>query len=91
MADPQDAALRGRIGAYRLHALHDARETTNKARGTFLKRFEDEVDPLGVLPPGERNRRAMSARKAYFHRLARKSALARNARSKNIGFDLSPP
>ena len=66
-------ALRGRIGAYRLHACHDPRETTAAARQAFLARFETEVDPAGVLPPAERQRRALSARRAYFARLALKS------------------
>ncbi len=74
-------ALRGRIGAYRLHACHDPRETTAAARQAFLARFETEVDPAGVLPPAERQRRALSARRAYFARLALKSARARRRRS----------
>ncbi len=74
---PQEAALRGRIGAYVLHARHDARETTKKARATFLSRFEREVDPDGVLSETERRRRAEHARRAYFARLALKSAKVR--------------
>ncbi len=78
--DPGDMALRGRIGAYRLHATHDSREITSKARETFLGRFEREVDPDGTLPEAERLRRAEHAKKAYFSQLARKSAIARRAR-----------
>ena len=70
-------ALRGRIGAYRLHASHDPRETTAPARAAFLKRFEDQVDPERVLPEAERLRRAEYARKAHFARLALASARAR--------------
>ena len=33
-----DFAMLGRIGAYRLHALHDARETTAAARATSTTR-----------------------------------------------------
>ena len=73
-------ALRGRIGAFRLHATHDPRETTAKARAAFLMRFETEVDPDGVLDPSERSRRAQAARSAYFARLALKSARARRRR-----------
>lgn len=69
--DVADMALRGRIGAYRLHATHDPRETMQKARETFLARFEREVDPDGTLPEDERQRRAEYARRAYFARLAR--------------------
>ncbi|MCB1006990.1 MAG: hypothetical protein KDB35_22595 [Acidimicrobiales bacterium] len=53
---------------------------TAKARSAFLDRFEREVDPDGVLAPAERARRAHHARKAYFTRLAFKSAQARRAR-----------
>ncbi len=66
-------ALRGRIGAYRLHATHDPTETTAKARAAFLGRFEKEVDPDGILPEAERMRRADFARRAFFARLARAS------------------
>lgn len=77
MTDPNEMALRGRIGAYRLHATHDPKETTAKARAQFLAKFEAEVDPDGVLPEAERKRRAEYARKAHFARLARLSAIAR--------------
>ncbi len=79
--DPVEASLRGRIGAYRLHATHDPRETTVKARAAFMARFEAEVDPEGVLPLGERQRRAEAARRAYFARLALKSLQARRRRT----------
>ena len=78
--DPKEMALRGRIGAFRLHATHDPRTTTAKARAAFLSRFESEVDPHGVLDPSERSRRALAARSAYFARLALKSARARRRR-----------
>src|SRR5919202_2974853 len=78
--DPNEMSLRGRIGAYRLHAKHDPKETTAKARETFLARFEREVDPEGVLPKAERLRRAEAARKAYFVKLAYQSAKARRTR-----------
>jgi hypothetical protein len=44
-----------------------------------MDRFEREVDPEGVLPAQERQRRAEHARKAYFLRLALASAKARRA------------
>ena len=71
---------RGRIGAYTLHATHDPRETTHAAREAFGRRFLDEVDPDRLLPEDERERRASYARKAYFARLALKSAQSRRAR-----------
>ena len=78
--DPKEMALRGRVGAFRLHATHDPRVTTAKARAAFLARFEAEVDPDGTLDPAERHRRALAARRAYFTRLALRSAQARRRR-----------
>ena len=75
-------SLRGRIGAYAMHAHYDARRTTSAARAAFLARFEREVDPDGVLSPDERARRAEHARKAYFARLAYRSALSRRGTRK---------
>lgn len=80
MSDPL-ASMRGRIGAYALAAQHDPKVYTAAARKTFLSRFEREVDPASTLPPAERARRAMAARKLYFQRLALKSAKTR--RQKN--------
>ncbi len=48
-----------------------------RRRPAFLDRFEREVDPDDVLTPQERARLAKHARKAYFARLALKSAQAR--------------
>ena len=80
---PSEASLRGRIGAYRLHATHDPRETTSAARRAFLKRFLDEVDPDRILPEEERLRRASFARKAHFTKLALLSAQKRTKRGAN--------
>jgi hypothetical protein len=74
---PKSRRLAGRIGAYRLHATHDPRETTEKARAAFLASFVDEVDPNRVLPEPERLRRATAARKAHFATLAYLSARKR--------------
>ena len=80
MFSPDRARLLGRIGGYVTAATHDGREITATARAAFLARFEREVDPEGVLPPEERTRRAFCARRAYFCRLARRSAQARRAK-----------
>ena len=77
MLDPERAALLGRIGAHAAHSRHDSTEMTAKARETFLSRFEREVDPDGVLTPEERRRRAEHAKRAYFSRLALRSAEVR--------------
>lgn len=74
--DRSDRALRGRIGAYRLHANHDSRETSRPGREAFLASFERAVDPDGTLPPAERARRAAHARSAHFAKLAYLSARA---------------
>jgi hypothetical protein len=55
----------------------DPSARTEPARRALLDRFEREVDPDGVLSPAERARRAGHARKAYFTRLALRSAQAR--------------
>lgn len=72
---PAERTLRARIGAYSLHAAGGT--NTAPARKAFLARFEAEVDPDGTLDPVERQRRAASARKAHFARLALKSAQKR--------------
>jgi len=72
---PAERSLRGRIGAYRLHATHDPRETTLPARTAFLARFLDEQP--AELPEAERLRRAEAARRAYMARLAYASARSR--------------
>lgn len=55
----------------------DRSAATKAARQAFADRFDREVDPDGVLTTAERNKRADAARKAYFQRLALKSAQAR--------------
>lgn len=70
--------LIGAIGAHESWArTADRTARTAPGRRAFLERFEREVDPDGTLTPDERARRAESARKAYFARLALASAKAR--------------
>lgn len=57
----------------------DRAAATSAGRAAFMARFDNEVDPGRVLDPVERGRRADSARKAYFLRLALASAKARKA------------
>jgi hypothetical protein len=76
-------SLAGTIGAYTKWAkCDDPSAATAPGRKAFLDRFENEVDPNRTLPAEERARRATAARKAYFARLALKSAQARR-RAKN--------
>lgn len=80
--DPYRSQL-GRIGAHVSWAnTSDRSARTAPARAAALARFEREVDPDGVLTPDERARRAEHARKAYFARLALKSAEARRRGTK---------
>lgn len=69
---------RAKIAAAARWAKADGHQGTQAARDAFMARFEDEVDPDGVLSADERARRAESARRAYFQRMAfarsRKSA-----------------
>jgi hypothetical protein len=59
----------------------DRAARTAPARKAADDRFERQVDPDGKLPPAERAQRAEHARKAYFARLALKSAQARRRRA----------
>lgn len=73
-----ERSLHGKIGAHTKWArTADWTAATAPARQAFLDRFEREVDPDGLLTPQERERRAASARKAYFTRLALASAKVR--------------
>jgi hypothetical protein len=71
-------AQRGRIGAHvSWSRTIDRAARTEPGRKGFLARFEREVDPDGVLPEGERARRAEHARRAYMQKLALASAASR--------------
>lgn len=75
---PSERALRAQIAAHESWAkTPDRAARTAKARAAALERFERQVDPNGELTPQERAVRAEHARKAYFKRLAFKSARAR--------------
>ena len=74
--------MRATIASHESWARTDDRAArTAPGRKAMLDRFEREVDPDGVLTPAERNRRATHARKAYFARLALKSAQSRRRAS----------
>lgn len=85
LTERRHARLRGRLGAFALHAKYDARETTKKAREVFMSRWDQEVDPNNVLEPTERQRRAEAAKRAYFARLAYRSALKRAKHGRRDG------
>ncbi len=81
-SNPSLRALRARMAAHHLHAqIADPSSHTAPARAAFMvDRFERQVDPDRKLTPEERARRAEHARKAYFIKLALRSAEARRAR-----------
>lgn len=78
---PSERTLRARLAAQTKWAHADGVAGTQAARDTFRASFEIAVDPDRKLPPTERARRAESARKAHFTRLALKSAQARRKRA----------
>lgn len=83
---PEQRSLRARLASHSSWAnTTDPSARTAPARAASNARFEKEVDPDGVLPPAERARRAEHARKAYFARLALKSAQARSRRGAGVG------
>ena len=78
MLTPSERSLRGQIAAHSSWAHTENRSArTAPARQAMLGKFEQQVDPDGVLTPAERALRAENARKAYFSRLALKSAQSR--------------
>jgi hypothetical protein len=79
---PSERSLRSQIAVHESWArTPDRAARTANARRAALDRFERQVDPEGALLPAERAKRAEHARKAYFARLALKSAQARRRRS----------
>jgi hypothetical protein len=75
---PSEQSLRDQIAAHESWARTEDRSArTANARRAMLDKFEREVDPDGKLAPAERARRAEHKRRAYFKRLALKSAQAR--------------
>lgn len=75
---PSERKLRAQIAAHTSWAnTEDRKARTSAGTAALLSKFEREVDPDGVLDPAERARRADSARKAHFARLAFLSAQAR--------------
>jgi hypothetical protein len=73
-------SINGRIGAeISWSRTRDRSARTRPAREKFLKRFEDEVDPDGKLPPEERRILADHALRAYMLRLSKSAASTRRS------------
>ena len=86
-----DRSLIARLAAHESWAnTADPSARTAPARRALLDRFERQVDPDGVLSPAERARRAGHARKAYFTRLALRSAQARRKTPAVVDVDGGP-
>lgn len=81
---PLSSADRQQIAKIAAHAkwakIEDRSAATQAARDGMLRKFEDEVDPDRKLLPEERARRAESARRAFYQRIALKSAQSRRAK-----------
>ena len=78
---PSERSMRARMAAHISHSRHDPKERTQAARDKFDERFLNEVDPERVLTEAERLRRADHARKAYFTKLALRSAQVRRSKA----------
>ena len=71
------AAASGRRGGLSNIARNGGHAPAANARAGFMRRFELQVDPDGLLSPEERATRARYAMKAHMAELAARSARAR--------------
>ncbi len=78
----QDAAGIGRIGGLSVVAKHGPDAIAARARAGLWRKFCREADPDGVLSETERTRRAELVQRAYYARLAKRSADSRRRRSR---------
>lgn len=78
MSTASEKSLAASIAAHTswAHTPNRSARTAN-ARAALDAKFEREVDPDGTMPPAERAKRVESLRKAYYGRLALKSAQSR--------------
>lgn len=75
---PSERVLRARLASHQSWAnTEDRTARAMPGNQALMDSFERKVDPEGKLPEAERIKRAESARKAHFTRLALKSAQAR--------------
>ena len=82
---PEQRVMRARLAIQTRHSQCDGRDATAAATAASpakLRYWEKQVDPDGKLTPAERKRRAESARKAHYTRLAFQASKARKAKSK---------
>lgn len=69
--DPAQRKLVASLGGLTTSARHDTRANTAAARAAFADSWMRKADPDGVLPEGERARRAEALRRAHFARIRR--------------------
>ncbi len=80
--EPSLSSLAAKIAAHASWKnTEDRTARTAKARAAALAKFENEVDPDGVLPPEERRRRAEHARREHLARISLRSAKVRKMRA----------
>jgi hypothetical protein len=80
-ASPGERRLQARAAAYtRWSRTTDRTSATAAAREGLMRKFEQQIDPDGLLAPAERRAQAIRARHAYYATLAKKSAAARRER-----------
>lgn len=78
-----DSVLIARLAnAVRWAGCEDRAAATAAARQAFADRWDKLVDPDGTLDPVERAKRAAHAKKAFYLKLALKSAQVRRANAK---------
>lgn len=63
----------------------DRKAATQPGMNGLLEKFAKQIDPDGLLPPDERQRRAETLRKAHMRRLALRSSQKRAARKLSSG------
>lgn len=77
MLSPEQRSMRARIAALARWSKEDPQPAARRGQDALMARFVREVDPDNQLPPAERQRRALAARKAHMTRLALASSRAR--------------
>jgi hypothetical protein len=79
---PAERSLRGQLASYESWAnTKDRTERTAPGRAANMARFEQQVDPDGVMTPEARAKAAEAAKRAHYKRMAFNSAKARRERS----------
>lgn len=83
MQSTTEASLRARVAVYTSWArTSDRAARTAPARAAAADRFRRQVDPDGILPEAELQRRVQAARAAYFARLALAAVRARQRKAR---------